>query len=1308
MAEEDTSSEQQGDGSQDWFLKHGDWIETNIKQRDCHTYLSNHFNGFDCVCGKSKEEHKTCQEPGKWKKELRTQTGATQFYGTTEIGDGDEVQFVRIDEDTPFKHIKHLLLEVWNINEPKWILPLIGTSANDLEMEEKLKEAILFVFKKLSTVSELWILSDGLHAGLSGYIADAKADHDVLGERITSIGFSSWAEGLMEKGNGSGRFTYRTLWEDIGSTMSHLMLVDNGTVDPYLCTMSSSSFFTKTIAGLSVPEDGSRAIPAVAILFGGELYSLESIRNCVKENIPVIIVKDSGGIADAFCFALEKSKGVSQKMKDDRNERFGIVISQRAKEQLSEMLGQVDEYVQVILHCLQRRDLLSVVDLSLNGSLFQGIMSAIIRTKTSTELISMVDDYLPTPVYSRKSKDKAEIHIENQNLFIYKDYFESENIVNMVFKEAILQEKSECVEFLLECGVSAVEDLDMLELYEETKKGLRKTVFAIFNNCKSNVSQKQKKENRKGSEMKDNQTGVDPSEISRRQQEADEIIHSFTDRLLEQFVPSAFVNNEQNTDSTRKSTTEIDTDHGREGKTVGREKFTQLFLWAVLTNRKVVAQQFWTRGQDLMVSALIAGTIMDAIAEKTYNSKKKAIREANASFYRSLTIGTLDACYWDHKKTSVKLIEKRIKDNIWNIDFLALAFESKNSSIFKSEGIVFYTLSKWYGDIPKSTSILKLIGCTLCPAFIFCLLKKKSDTDRKYDSHEGQHGAPEKTTTTKKACVGCSRLGAYYSTPVIKYTSNLLIYCIFLGLYAHFMLIVLTLDFKWNWEIPLLFWMVAFIVEEVIQVAQFTEEQQQKSRKKRREKSFRRFRKIVRLYFQDKWNFLDCVCVVGFIIGYTLRCVPATYDYGRLFLSINCMCFIWRFLQAFTLSKTIGPMLYMMFKMVKDLLPFLVILCVALFSYAVCTEAILYPNSVWSIDFVFQIPVTAFWLIFGELDFLGELETCTKPICPSYIGIKTVPYFTAVYMIMTNVLLLNLLIARFNHIFEEVRGNTDEVWARQRCSLMLEYESKPPVPIPFSILWRMISRLCSCRCKCNRGKLKQHPGDDKTDVALTPPQEDYNEDNCDTQTTDLNIPDHGNEEPSIDYYEGKGPIEPPVTILPGQCNISETSDGDGVGGYHQDLEAADVGGEEESQLNEEGVSEQSDTQITETDAIDEDVDAQGDHEDDSNQQTSETQQDENYDYGGNNDAKAAEAEETGEDLEGPQVEEEYDEEVYYGYYYDDSEVCTDDDTDMEFDPSREETETQNDDNKRKGEMNLDEFERANAELYLHERVKLAN
>ncbi|XP_046554742.1 transient receptor potential cation channel subfamily M member 5-like [Haliotis rubra] len=376
----------------------------------------------------------------------------------------------------------------------------------------------------------------------------------------------------------------------------------------------------------------------------------------------------------------------------------------------------------------------------------------------------------------------------------------------MVFREAILQEKSECVEFLLDCGVSAVEDLDMLELYQKTNKGLQKNVSEIFHKSKKEYDlkrimdfisedkedtpnrctfvkelckkahnrkktktdlfkeehetiayseQQQKRDYRKEliSQLEQVQLEVDLSEIHRNihkkyadfkgktesdhgsrasmsvdaEKESDAGlerdmrnagIRSFTDRILEQFVPRVFVSKDQNTNSTQKQgTSEVGTHHytgetvDTEERTMGGEIFTQLFLWAVLTNRNIVARHFWTRGQDLVVSALIAGTIMESIADKTYNSRKKAIRKENASFYRSLTVGTMDACYWDHKKTTVKLIDKRIKDNSWGVDFLALAFESKNSSIFNSEGMVFYTLSKWYGDIPKSTSMLK-VGLT--------------------------------------------------------------------------------------------------------------------------------------------------------------------------------------------------------------------------------------------------------------------------------------------------------------------------------------------------------------------------------------------------------------------------------------------------------------------------------------------------------------------------------------------------------------------------------------------------------------------
>ncbi|XP_046554743.1 transient receptor potential cation channel subfamily M member 2-like [Haliotis rubra] len=201
MATEDISNQQQGDDN--WYSKHKLWIKANIKQRECRIFKSEAY-GEDCVCGKSKEDHVQFHENVRWKKEVNTQTAATEAFGTTEIGDDEdeerhEIQFVRIDEDTPFKHIKHLLFEVWNINEPKWILPLIGSQTDDLEIENQMKGEISFLFQKLSTVSDLWILSDGLDEGISEYILEAKAEAVLFEDRITSIGCSSWTEGLMEE-----------------------------------------------------------------------------------------------------------------------------------------------------------------------------------------------------------------------------------------------------------------------------------------------------------------------------------------------------------------------------------------------------------------------------------------------------------------------------------------------------------------------------------------------------------------------------------------------------------------------------------------------------------------------------------------------------------------------------------------------------------------------------------------------------------------------------------------------------------------------------------------------------------------------------------------------------------------------------------------------------------------------------------------------------------------------------------------------------------------------------------------------------
>lgn len=58
------------------------------------------------------------------------------------------------------------------------------------------------------------------------------------------------------------------------------------------------------------------------------------------------------------------------------------------------------------------------------------------------------------------------------------------------------------------------------------------------------------------------------------------------------------------------------------------------------------------------------------------------------------------------------------------------------------------------------------------------------------------------------------------------------------------------------------------------------------------------------------------------------------------------------------------------------------------------------------------------------------------------------PFVMAIYLLVANILLINLLIAVFNNIFIEVNGISHQVWMFQRFTVVMEYEQKPVLPPP--------------------------------------------------------------------------------------------------------------------------------------------------------------------------------------------------------------------------------------------------------------------
>ena len=77
-----------------------------------------------------------------------------------------------------------------------------------------------------------------------------------------------------------------------------------------------------------------------------------------------------------------------------------------------------------------------------------------------------------------------------------------------------------------------------------------------------------------------------------------------------------------------------------------------------------------------------------------------------------------------------------------------------------------------------------------------------------------------------------------------------------------------------------------------------------------------------------------------------------------------------------------------------------------------------------------------------------------------------------IYLLVANILLINLLIASFNTIYNSVNARSLQFWNFQRFSVVLEYEEKPVLPAPLTVFSHFY-RICKfifrrCRDKNTR------------------------------------------------------------------------------------------------------------------------------------------------------------------------------------------------------------------------------------------------
>ena len=210
----------------------------------------------------------------------------------------------------------------------------------------------------------------------------------------------------------------------------------------------------------------------------------------------------------------------------------------------------------------------------------------------------------------------------------------------------------------------------------------------------------------------------------------------------------------------------------------------------------------------------------------------------------------------------------------------------------------------------------------------------------------------------------------------------------------------------------------------------------------------------LRRWWSDAWNKLDFLSMMLYYVAFFLECagvINASHLLFSTFTFIWCLKF-YQFLRAF---ESLGTYIILVQKMLPQLGNFAIVALIAIISYGVFMTSILFPNikfTSWSV--LIMVLLRPYLLLFAETG-IEEFDLTTNSTIYKTPKIETVSEMITVvgmcvFLMFGGVLLLNLLIAIFSGIYEEVKEESMKLWALNDLQLLQEFQRKPVVTVPFS------------------------------------------------------------------------------------------------------------------------------------------------------------------------------------------------------------------------------------------------------------------
>ncbi|CAG2246292.1 TRPM3 [Mytilus edulis] len=314
-------------------------------------------------------------------------------------------------------------------------------------------------------------------------------------------------------------------------------------------------------------------------------------------------------------------------------------------------------------------------------------------------------------------------------------------------------------------------------------------------------------------------------------------------------------------------------------------------------------------------------------------------------------------------------------------------------------------------------------------------------------------GMTEKKKTTQEtkaqkitSWIQKTRVYLFYDAPIVKFLFYLVTYLAFVVIFSIF---VLTDLHPLSEKTPSVFeymtwlWTLSLAIEEIRQIAQ---------------PSKGSFQRNIVFWAKNVWNIFDMLMYLLFFVSVMARCllISDEFYYARLAYAITLAMFIFRTMHFFFVARYLGPKVVMIGRLIGDLAFFFALFALFVFSFGIMYQAILFPNSLLSPWELFKdLIYLPYWQMYGELN-LERIEGEEPSKCtsnPVLYANGTMPrcaqksqfnsLILAIYLVLTNIVLVNLLIAMFSRTFEKVEDNAETIWKFNRYALVYEYYDRP-------------------------------------------------------------------------------------------------------------------------------------------------------------------------------------------------------------------------------------------------------------------------